>query len=85
MTVINYPSEWKDAQLKSFFDEKGSNIIGCVIIPQQALKKSGNPNIKTRAEITFKAERFALEAVVLDQVRIGDTVLTVRPSNQQVF
>lgn len=82
MTVINYPSDWKDGQLKKFFDQKGSNIISCVIIPQQALKKSGNQSIKTRAEITFKTEQHALEAILFDQVRIGDTVLAVRPSSQ---
>ncbi len=42
VTVINYPLEWKDWQLKEFFDGKGSNIISCVIIPQAALKKSGS-------------------------------------------
>ena len=86
VTVINYPLDWKAAELKELFDEKGTNIISCVIIPQQALKKSGNSSIKTRAEITFKSEELALQAVLLDQVRIAtsDMALTVRPSTQQV-
>ena len=82
VTVINFPEDYTYDQLKSIF-VPSMPIVSCVVIPKKSLEKGASwPQVKTRAEITFRSHSDAKDACSLDGVKIGNTKLQVKPSKQ---
>ena len=81
MSVINYPSYYNLEQLKNVFSH--APIVNCSVLPRKVLEKSSSwPEVQTRAEITFMSTVDAKESLMLDGVKIGNTIMQVRPSSQ---
>jgi RNA recognition motif-containing protein len=84
VTAINFPEDYTEHELRSIFVD--APILSCVIIPKKMLEKNASyPQVRSRAEITFRTHMHAKDACSLNGVTIGNMKLQIRPSLNQTI